>query len=83
MVHDDDSGRRGHNKLDWTDDPDDYEPSSSPPSRTVEDQIVQLARRPGWGVERIHAWFRAQNRNDVSYATIQRVIARARASRRL
>lgn len=82
MVQDDDTSRRKHNKLDWTAGGNDKVPSS-PPSKTVEDLIIQFARRPGWGPERIHAWFRAQNRNDVSYATINLVIAQAHADRRL
>jgi hypothetical protein len=94
MVHDDDTGRHAHNKL-WgpedSGDPDDSgaldepDPHWRPPSPEVAQTIIRFAGITGWNVERIHAWFRTppNGRNDITYATIRRVIARARAQRLL
>jgi hypothetical protein len=82
MVHDDDTGRHLHNKIDSAHGRDDGR-TSSQPSKAVEEAIIAMVRNSGWGVERIHEWFRARNRHDVTKSMIRYVIARARNVRRL
>ncbi|HEX6354765.1 response regulator [Actinophytocola sp.] len=47
-------------------------------SPEVEQQILELAQRPGWSAERVFAHLRSKyNRHDISLGVIRRVLARA------
>lgn len=51
------------------------------PSTAVQNRILQLARYPGWDIQRIHAELRLA-RHDVSMRAIELVLAQDRADRR-
>lgn len=75
MVYDDDTGRRIHFDLESGERPLRGRRQKRLPSEETQRYIVQLARRPGWGAERVHAFLRLEhNRHDISLATIREIL---------
>jgi len=82
MVHDDDTGRRVYFPIRSEDR---ATPRTRPvrlPSVKTQHLIQQLAQRPGWKAERIHAHIREKyNRHDVSLKAIRQILERPRVRR--
>jgi hypothetical protein len=80
MIYDDDTGRRAEFEIRTEDYSYDQSADRAEqvhlPTPQVQDEIIALARQPGWGVERIFAQLR-RSRHDISRATIRHIITRA------
>lgn len=83
MVHDDDTGSRVYFPIRSEDRATSPKRPARLPSAKTRQLIQQLAQRPGWKAERIHAHIREKyNRHDVSLNAIRQVLERPRIRRR-
>lgn len=86
MMYDDDTGKRPYFPIRNEDrEPNRRKQSSRStrlPSVNTQELILDLAQRPGWQAERVHAHLRIKyNRHDVTLKMIREVLARGRVRR--